>query len=137
MSASEDHPGDATTTSSTADAGATNSDPGAPAGTDVNGADLNRQPAPARKADRLSDTGDSTRRLVLLGGVAMLIGALVVAFTGRDERSAAATPRRRGANRAFGIEGWEYGVPLNPGKRELARRRAGLSGDYSYLDDEL
>ncbi|HVW32491.1 MAG TPA: hypothetical protein VHL53_08135, partial [Acidimicrobiia bacterium] len=118
-------------------------DPGAPADTDVSGAEVNQDPAPAptpapaRKAARLGDTGDSTRRLVILGGVALLIGALVVAFSGRDEAPVGGAVRRRGPGRVYGLEGWEHGVPLNPGTRERARRKAGLSGDYSHLDDEL
>jgi hypothetical protein len=108
--------------------------------------------SPARGSNRLGDTGDGTRRLIILGGVALLIGAVIVAFTGRDEPPPVRTPavgstpsgpvRRRRAKpsgehprtpRRREIDGWEDGVPLAPAKRELARRRAGVSA-YSYLD---
>jgi hypothetical protein len=87
----------------------------------------------------------------------MLIGAFVIAFTGREKpqplpvgappaagtagpgaaagQGAAAAAagativaplavRRRRAR--AGLDRWEHGVPLNPTKRELARRRAGV-----------
>ena len=105
--------------------------------------------SPARGSNRLGDTGDGTRRLIILGGVALLIGAVIVAFTGRDEPPPVRTPavgavRRRRAKpsgdhprtpRRREIDGWEDGVPLAPAKRELARRRAGVSA-YSHLDGE-
>ncbi len=100
----------------------------------VGGAELDRgqNPVPARRSQELGQTGDGTRRLVLLGGVALLLGALVVAFTGRDrpEPQMAARPagpaRRRPRSRRE-LDGWEDGVPLAPAKRELARHRLGFS----------
>jgi hypothetical protein len=73
--------------------------------------------------------------------VALLIGAVVVAFTGGDEPApvtAGPAPGGPGVSRRRGrprreLDGWEVGVPLAPGKRELARRRAGVSA-YSSLD---
>jgi hypothetical protein len=79
---------------------------------DVSGTETGRGPATATRR-QLGVTGDATRRLIILGGVAMLIGAVVIAFTGREEPAPLPTS--------------ESGVPLNPGKRELARRRAGVS----------
>jgi hypothetical protein len=162
--AASETPGQATT-SSTAEAGTsepvTKSLPSDVGGTQVDPGGT----SPARGSNRLGDTGDGTRRLIILGGVALLVGAVVVAFTGRDEPlpvgAAMAGPapggpvrRRRSMLLAghphipslFGrrprtpgqrreIGGWEDGVPLAPGKRELARRRAGVSA-YSYLDGE-
>jgi hypothetical protein len=74
--------------------------------------------------------------------VALLLGAVVVGFTGRDGpilAAAAALPagpslRRTKPRRE--LDGWEDGVPLAPVKRELARQRLGLSADASYYDDE-
>jgi hypothetical protein len=115
----------------------------------VSGTETGRGAPTTRR--QLSTTGDSTRRLIILGGVAMLIGAVVIAFTGREEplplpsSAPAGSPtdpavvapapvRRRRRNRA-GLGSWEHGVPLNPSKRELARRRAGVSA-YSYFGGE-
>ena len=85
----------------------------------------------------------------------MLLGAIVIGFSSRDSAPAAATPaappvpaaaaarRRRNKPRRGELFGWDDGVPLNPGGRELARRRAGLTADYaqftggSSFDDEL
>jgi hypothetical protein len=102
-------------------------------------------PAPARRSRQLSQTGDGTRRLILFGGVALLLGAMVVAFTGRDGPILAAAaalpvgPGRRRPRARKELFGWEEGVPLAPAKRELARSRLGLSADRydSYFDDEL
>jgi hypothetical protein len=140
--AAETQPAGATT-STTAEAGT--SDPVTKTLPDSNagntGSDPGVSPAPTRRNGQLGETGDATRRLIILGGVALLVGAVVVAFTGRDEPrpatagglgSALATPApRRRTRRARRADGWENGVPLNPTKRELARRRAGISA-YSY-----
>jgi hypothetical protein len=128
------------TTSTTAAPGASDPVTKTLPDSDVGGTVTDRggSPAPARRSQRLGETGDGTRRLIILGGVALLIGAVVVAFTGRDEpqtRAVAAGPPRGGAVRRRELDGWEDGVPLAPGKRELARRRAGLSA-YSYSDGE-
>ena len=129
------------TTSTTAGAGTSEPVTKSLPDRDVGGTVTDRggtSPGPARQSNKLGETGDGTRRLIILGGVALLIGAVVVAFTGRDEpKPVAATPapvRRRGRPRRE-LDGWEEGVPLAPGKRELARRRAGLSA-YSNLDGE-
>ncbi|HET9771391.1 MAG TPA: hypothetical protein VFS16_10915 [Acidimicrobiia bacterium] len=101
----------------------------------VGGAGLDRgesPAAPARRSRQLGQTGDGTRRLVLLGGVTLLLGALVVAFTGRDRPEAEtggqpAGPGRRRPRPRRELDGWEDGVPLAPAKRELARHRLGIS----------
>jgi hypothetical protein len=79
--------------------------------------------------------------------VALLIGAMVVAFTGREGPILAAAaalpvgPGRRRPRPRRELDGWEDGVPLAPAKRELARSRLGLSADPydpydSYFDGE-
>ena len=107
----------------------------------MDGAELERgdSPAPARRSGaQLGQTGDGTRRLLLLGGVAMLLGAVVIAFTGRDRprpvyaRSAPAGPAYHPHPRRE-LDGWEQGVPLAPVKREMARQRLGLSDGYPGL----
>lgn len=129
----------AQTTSSTAADGAT--DPSA----EVRNANQVQEEAPApvaRKARQLGQTGDGTRRLILFGGVALLLGAVVVGFTGRDGPILAAAaaqpagPVRRRAKPRRELDGWENGVPLAPTKRELARQRLGLSAAVWYYDDE-
>ena len=111
---------------------------------EVRGANQVQEEAPAptsRRSRQLGQTGDGTRRLILFGGVALLLGAVVVGFTGRDGpilAAAAALPagpvRRRRPRRE--LDGWEDGVPLAPAKRELARQRLGLSADACYHGDE-
>ena len=129
----------AQTTSSTAADGAT--DPSA----EVRKANQVQEEAPApvaRKARQLGQTGDGTRRLILFGGVALLLGAVVVGFTGRDGPILAAAaaqpagPVRRRAKPRRELDGWEESVPLAPAKRELARQRLGLSAAVWYYDDE-
>jgi hypothetical protein len=131
------------TTSSTATAaeGGTATSPDS----EVRGANQVQEEAPApaaRRSRQLGQTGDGTRRLILFGGVALLIGAVVVGFTGRDGPilAAAATlpagPVRRRMQPRRELDGWEDGVPLAPTKRELARQRLGLSSDVWYYDDE-
>lgn len=125
------------------------SDPGetvpAPAA-EVSGTETERGDAgAARHSKELVRTGDATRRLILFGGFALLMGAVVVAFTGRDTPALAAAalpvgPARRRPRKE--LDGWEDGVPLAPAKRELARSRFGISGDSyfsadSYYGDEL
>jgi hypothetical protein len=74
----------------------------------------------------------------------MLLGAAVIGFSSRDDEAArpaatapsalaaaAAARRRRNRPGQGELFGWEDGVPLNPGRRELARRRAGLTADYA------
>jgi hypothetical protein len=60
-----------------------------------------------------------------------LLGALVVAFTGRERPSAQAAlpagPAVRRPRPRRELDGWEDGVPLAPAKRELARHRLGIS----------
>jgi hypothetical protein len=109
----------------------------------VSGTELERgeSPAPVRRSQQLSQTGDGTRRLVLVGGAALLLGALVVAFAGRDRPAiqvagvpvgpAVRRPRRPRRE----LDGWEDGVPLAPAKRELARQRLGISA-CGLPDDE-
>ena len=116
------------------------SDPAtAPAG-EVSGTGTERVDTSERSSQQLGQTGDGTRRLIIFGGVALLMGAVVVAFTGR-ERSALAVaslpvgPARRPRPRRE-LYGWEDGVPLAPAKRELARNRLGISAS-SYSGDEL
>jgi hypothetical protein len=105
------------------------------------GTDPGVSPGPTRRSSQLGATGDGTRRLIILGGLVLLIGAVVVAFTGRDEPVAVAPSappapgRPRRGRRPGEIDGWEDGIPLAPGKRELARRQAGLSA-WSSLDGE-
>jgi hypothetical protein len=129
----------AQTTSSTAAAGATEPSP------ELRNANQVQEEAPAPvapKARQLGQTGDGTRRLVLFGGVALLLGAVVVGFTGRDGPILAAAaalpagPVRRRAKPRRELDGWEEGVPLAPAKRELARQRLGLSADVWCYDDE-
>jgi hypothetical protein len=131
------------TTGTTADAGV--SDPVVtkwPPDTDVSGTEQERgdSPAPARRSAQLGETGDGTHRLILLGGVAMLLGAVVVAFTGRDRPrpdsadSVPAGPAYRPRPRRE-LDGWEEGVPLAPAKRELARHRLGISAGYGLPGD--
>jgi hypothetical protein len=75
--------------------------------------------------------------------MALLAGAVVVGFTGRDGpllAAAAALPagpaRRRPLRRAHReLDGWEDGIPLAPAKRELARSKLGFSAG-SYYDGE-
>jgi hypothetical protein len=136
--ASETQPAGATT--STSEAGTSEPVTKTLPDTEVNTTDPGITPAPARRSARLGETGDGTGRLIILGGVALLVGAVVVAFTGRDEprpTASGAAPAgpaaRRRRRRAWGIDGWEDGVPLNPSRREQARRKAGVSA-YSYLD---
>jgi hypothetical protein len=128
------------TTSTTADSGIVNPVPKLP-DSEVGGTVTDPTPAPARSSQQLSQTGDGTRRLMILGGVALLLGALVIAFTGRDRplplvlgSTAAAGPARRRPRSRRELDGWEDGVPLAPAKRELARHRLGISA--SPLDDE-
>ncbi|HYT39874.1 MAG TPA: hypothetical protein VEN99_10205, partial [Acidimicrobiia bacterium] len=123
------------TTSTTAGAGVSEPATSPPADAGATETDRGVTPAPARHGNQLGQTGDGTRRLVILGGVALLVGAVVIAFTGRDEPLPAAvgpaaigvrSAGRRRDRRRREIDGWEDGVPLAPGKRELARRRAGV-----------
>jgi hypothetical protein len=110
---------------------------------DVGGTETDRgvTPAPARSGKQLGQTGDGTRRLILLGGVAMLLGAVVVAFAGRETPrpvTLGSTPvgparRRAGPRSRREIDGWEDGIPMAPAKRELARHRLGISAEQ--LDD--
>jgi hypothetical protein len=109
----------------------------------VSGTGLDRavSPAPVRRGRQLGETGDGTRRLVLVGGVALLLGALVVAFIGR-ERPAPQAPGlpagpavRRARRPRRELDGWEDGVPLAPAKREFARHRLGISAGGLH-DDE-
>jgi len=154
VAAAETQPAQVTTTS-TAEAGTSEPVTKTLPDSDVGGNQVDPGgTGPARVSNRLGDTGDGTRRLMILGGVALLIGAVIVAFTGRDEplpvgaAAIGAAPggpvRRRRAKLSGGrprtsgrreVHGWEDGVPLAPGKRELARRRAGVSV-YSTLDGE-
>jgi hypothetical protein len=139
--ASETQPED--TTDITADAGFSDPLTTMLPDSDVGGTDLDRgnSPAPARRSAQLGQTGDGTRRLILLGGVALLLGAVVVALTGRDQPRPAFTgsvpagPARRPRPRRE-LDGWEQRVPLAPAKRELARQRLGISGGYGLPDDE-
>jgi hypothetical protein len=130
------------TTSTTGDPGMVNPGTRLP-DSEVGGTETDRggTPAPARSSQQLSQTGDGTRRLMILGGVALLIGALVIAFTGRDRplplalgSAAAVGPARRRPRPRRELDGWEDGIPLAPAKRELARHRLGLSA--APLDDE-
>jgi len=103
----------------------------------VSGAGSERGEAGAvRQSRQLGATGDGTRRLMLFGGVALLLGAVVVAFTGRERPALAVTavpvgPARRSRPRKE-LDGWEDGVPLAPAKRELARNRLGIGADSRY-----
>jgi hypothetical protein len=138
--AAETQPAQETTTT-TADAGlsdpVTKSLPSDVGGTET---DPGVTPGPARSSKQLGQTGDGTRRLILLGGVAMLLGAVVIAFTGRDAPRPVAVgatsvgPARRRSRSRREIHGWEDGIPIAPTKRELARRRLGISAEQ--LDDE-
>ena len=97
-------------------------------------------PGATRHSQKLPRTGDGTRRLILFGGFALLMGAVVVAFSGRENPALATTaipagPPRRRARPRRELDGWEDGVPLAPAKRELARNRLGLSAD-PYYDGE-
>ncbi|HLF40296.1 MAG TPA: hypothetical protein VI854_02360, partial [Acidimicrobiia bacterium] len=82
---------------------------------------VNPAPAPRRTTGRqLGLTGATNRSLLLLAGVALLLGALAVAFGDGPLRvvpiGGTARHRRRPA-------GWESGVPLAPDRREAVRRR--------------
>jgi hypothetical protein len=132
------------TTSSTAAAATADGDTATSPDSEVRGANQVQEEAPApaaRRSRQLGQTGDGTRRLILFGGVALLIGAFVVGLTGRDGPilAAAATlpagPVRRRIKPRRELDGWEDGVPLAPTKRELARQRLGLSSDVWYYDD--
>jgi hypothetical protein len=112
-------------------------------GAEVSGTETGRGDSDAAVHGReLVRTGDGTRRLILFGGVALLMGAVVVAFSGRDAPVLAAAPlpvgpaRSRRPRPRKELDGWEDSVPLAPAKRELARSRLGISAD-SYYDDEL
>jgi len=104
---------------------------------EVSGAGSERREAgAARQGRQLGATGDGTRRLMLFGGVALLLGAVVVAFTGRERPALAVAavpvgPARRSRPRKD-LDGWEDGVPLAPVKRELARNRLGIGADSRY-----
>jgi hypothetical protein len=138
----ESQPAEATTSSTvdpgTATGGATAGSPGS----EVRSANqvLDESPAaPVRRSRQLGETGDGTRRLVIFGGFALLVGAVVVAFTGRERSVALAAavpsgPARRPRPRKE-LDGWEDGIPLAPVKRELARHRLGISAG-PYYDDE-
>jgi hypothetical protein len=107
----------------------------------VSGTELERGDAgTVRHSQELSNTGAGTRRLIVFGGVAMLLGAMVIAFTGRERPALIAAPLPVGpARRARPrkeLDGWEDGVPLAPVKRELARSRLGINAE-DYSDDEL
>ncbi len=115
----ETQPAQATSsTTATAAEGGTATSPDS----EVRGANQVQEEAPAptsRRSRQLGQTGDGTRRLILFGGVALLLGAVVVGFTGRDGpilAAAAALPagpvRRRRPRRE--LDGWEDGVPLAP-----------------------
>lgn len=69
----------------------------------------------------LGVTGSATRTLLMLAGVALLLGALAVAFGGSLTPAAARAPQRTVA------ADWGPTVPLAPGKRQRARRRAGIT----------
>ena len=148
VATAESHPSQpAANPATAAGSGGVSSEPAtepAPA-SEVGGAETERGSAgAAERGGELVFTGDGTRRLMLFGGVAMLLGAVVIAFTGRErQRLVAATlpvgPARNPRPRKE-IDGWEDGIPLAPAKRELARNRLGISGDLyydSYYDDEL
>jgi len=96
-----------------------------------------RQPAPAtqkvagrtaQQAGRqLGATGSATRSLVILAGIALLLGAVAVAYGEPAVLQAVAgerPPVRRGRRVRRTLPGWESGVPLAPTRREKARRRA-------------
>lgn len=134
-----------TTSSTRAAAGAADGDTATSPAAEVRGADQvdSESPAPARQSRQLGQTGDGTRRLIIFGGVALLLGAVVVGFTGRDRGPALAVaaslpagPVRRRSRPRRELDGWEGGVPLSPTKRELARARLGISA-ANYSDDEL
>ncbi|HYH49139.1 MAG TPA: hypothetical protein VEG38_06290 [Acidimicrobiia bacterium] len=138
--------GAATTSTTTAAAAGTADGAATSPDTEVRGANAVQEesPAPAsRRSQQLSQTGDSTRRLLLFGGVVLLIGAVVVGFTGRDGPLLAAVatlpagPARRRSPRPRTrreLDGWEDGIPLAPAKRELARSKLGFSAG-NYYDD--
>jgi hypothetical protein len=138
--ASKSQPGQPTTSSTAVAATSEPATATEPSG-GVSGTDAERSDAGAARHSReLVVTGDATRRLIIFGGLAMLLGAVVVAFTGRERPTLAAAslpvgPARRPRPRKE-LDGWEDAVPLAPVKRELARNRLGISAD-SYSDDEL
>jgi len=141
----ESVPGGETTTSSVAPAAADGGSTADAPGTEVRSANQTSEESPAAVRPRqLGQTGDGTRRLIILGGIVLLVGALVVAFAGREHPVLLAAPalppgpaRRRPRPRRE-IDGWEDGIPLAPVKRELARNRLGISADPydSYYDGE-
>jgi hypothetical protein len=132
------------TTSSTAAATAAGGAAEPSSGSEVRSGNQVQGEAPApvtRRARQLGQTGDGTRRLILFGGVALLLGAVVVGFTGREGPVLAAAalpagPARRRVRPRRELDGWEDGVPLAPAKREIARQRLGLSADVWCYDDE-
>ena len=138
-------PGGETTTSSVAPAAADAPGSADAPGTEVRSANQTSEESPAAVRSRqLGQTGDGTRRLIILGGIVLLVGALVVAFAGREHPMLLAAPAlppgpaRRQPRPRREIDGWEDGIPLAPVKRELARHRLGISGDPydSYSDGE-
>jgi hypothetical protein len=89
-----------------------------------------------RRAGQLSMTGSATRTLLFLAGIALLLGALAVAFgePGPLRAARAGTgdvAARRGRSRVKprtrrlrrSIHGWESGVPLAPTRRAATRAR--------------
>jgi hypothetical protein len=141
--AAESQPGQPTS-SSTAVAATAEPATAAESSGGVSGTETERGGAsPARHSRQLGQTGDGTRRLIIFGGVALLLGAMVVGFTGREGPTLVAAaslpvgPARRPQPRKE-IDGWEDGIPLAPTKRELARNRLGiaLSNETSpYCED--
>jgi hypothetical protein len=128
--------GEATTSTTSAGAAAGTAEGVTPTDTEVRGADAVQEesPAPAsRRSRQLSQTGDGTRRLLLLGGMALLAGAVVVGFTGRQcGRSGAPPPAAAGPPRTRRLGGRHPARPGQAGtgpeqarvqRRELLRRR--------------
>ncbi|MGH8998048.1 MAG: hypothetical protein ACRDY7_01500 [Acidimicrobiia bacterium] len=81
--------------------------------------------APPREG--LSATGSATRTLLMMAGVALLLGALALAFSGPREQRTPAPAGVSGAPRPQ-ISA-SSGLRLNPTSREAARRRAGIVTD--------
>jgi hypothetical protein len=134
-----------TTSSTGVAAGAADSGTETSPAAEVRSADQveSERPSPPRQSRQLGQTGDGTRRLIIFGGVALLLGAVVVGFTARDggpallaAASMPAGPVRRRSRPRRELDGWEGGIPLSPTKRELARARLGISAG-NYSDDEL
>jgi hypothetical protein len=96
-----------------------------------------RQPAPPpttgappslQAGRQLGATGSATRSLIVLAGVALLLGAVAVAYGEPAVGNGVVgepSPVRRGRRVRRTIPGWESGVPLAPDRRDRVRRRAG------------